>query len=159
MSCSACKARLRLEVLDLGIAPITNNLLSKPKKKFKQIYPLRVYVCNKCWLVQNKEKIDPKKIFTNDYPYFSSFSSSWLKHAEKFVNKIIKKFKLSGNSIVAEVASNDGYLLQFLKKRNIPCFGIEPTNSTALVAIKKKIKVFQVFFNTKTSKAIAKKKK
>ena len=112
MNCSICKKKLKLEILDLGKAPITNNLLKKPNKKFRDVYPLRVFFCDKCWLVQNKEKINPKKIFKNDYPYFSSFSSSWLKHAENLTNKIIKRFKLNKKSLVVEVASNDGYLLQ-----------------------------------------------
>jgi 2-polyprenyl-3-methyl-5-hydroxy-6-metoxy-1,4-benzoquinol methylase len=159
MNCSICKKKLNLEVLDLGKAPITNNLLKKPKKNFKEIFPLSVCVCDKCWLVQNKEKLNPKKIFKNDYPYFSSFSSSWLKHAENLTNKIIRKFKLNNKSLVAEVASNDGYLLQYLKKKEIPCYGIEPTKSTALVAKKKGIKVYQKFFNINTAKDLSKKKK
>lgn len=159
MNCSICKKKLNLEVLDLGKAPITNNLLKKPKKNFKEIFPLTVCVCDKCWLVQNKEKLNPKIIFKNDYPYFSSFSSSWLEHAEKLTGKIIKKFKLNNKSLVAEVASNDGYLLQYLKKKQIPCYGIEPTKSTALVAKKKGIKVYQKFFNINTAKNLSKKNK
>lgn len=157
MSCAICRKKLKLEVIDLGNAPITNNLLKKPSpKKIKETYPLKVFVCNKCWLVQNKYKIDPKKIFTNNYPYFSSFSSSWLKHADDLTTKIINKFNLNKSSLVAEVASNDGYLLQYLVKKKIPCYGIEPTKSTALAAKKKGIKVFQKFFNTKTSKILSK---
>jgi len=157
MSCAICRKKLILEVIDLGNAPITNNLLKKAsKKKIRETYPLKVFVCNKCWLVQNKYKINPKKIFTSNYPYFSSFSSSWLKHADDLTTKIINKFNLNKTSLVAEVASNDGYLLQYLVKKKIPCYGIEPTKSTALAAKKKGIKVFHKFFNTKTSKIISK---
>ena len=160
MSCSICRKKLKLEVIDLGNAPITNNLLKKiAKKKTTKTYPLKVFVCDKCWLVQNKNKINPKKIFTNNYPYFSSFSSSWLKHADDLTTKIINKFNLNKTSMVAEVASNDGYLLQYLVKKKIPCYGIEPTKSTAITAKKKGIKVFQKFFNSKTSKILSKKHK
>lgn len=160
MNCGFCKNKLTLEVIDLGNAPITNNLLKKlPKKNFKYTYPLKVFVCDKCWLVQNKYKINPKKIFTKDYPYFSSFSSSWLKHADNLTTKIINRFNLNKASLVAEVASNDGYLLQYLKKKNIPCFGVEPTKSTSMSARKRGIKVFQKFFNTETSRNLSKKYK
>ena len=158
MNCGFCKKKLTLEVIDLGNAPITNNLLKKlSKKSFKYTYPLKVFVCDKCWLVQNKDKINPKKIFTKNYPYFSSFSSSWLKHADNLTTKIINRFNLNKASLVAEVASNDGYLLQYLKKKKIPCLGIEPTKSTAMSAKKKGIKVLQKFFNTETSKNLSKK--
>ena len=157
MFCASCNAKLEFDILDLGKAPITNNLLSKiPKKKFKASYPLKVSVCNKCWLAQTKHKINPKKIFSKDYPYFSSFSSSWLKHCEKLSIKIIKKFNLDKNSLVAEVASNDGYLLQYFKKKNIKCYGIEPTKSTASVAKKRGIKTFNKFFNIKIAKHLSK---
>ena len=157
MFCAACNAKLEFDILDLGKAPITNNLLSKiPKKKFKESYSLKVSICNKCWLTQTKHKINPKKIFNKDYPYFSSFSSSWLSHCEKLSTKIIKKFNLDKNSLVAEVASNDGYLLQYFKKKNIKCYGIEPTKSTANAAKKKGIKTFNKFFNTKIAKHLSK---
>jgi 2-polyprenyl-3-methyl-5-hydroxy-6-metoxy-1,4-benzoquinol methylase len=160
MNCGFCKKKLTLEVIDLGNAPITNNLLKKlPKKNFKYTYPLKVFVCDKCWLVQNKDKINAKKIFTKNYPYFSSFSSSWLKHADNLTTKIINRFNLNKTSLVAEVASNDGYLLQYLKKKKIPCFGIEPTKSTGMSARKRGIKVFQKFFNTETSKNLSKRYK
>ena len=160
MFCAACNAKLEFDILDLGKAPITNNLLSKiPKKKFKASYSLKVSICHKCWLTQTKHKINPKKIFNKDYPYFSSFSSSWLNHCEKLSTKIIKKFNLDKNSLVAEVASNDGYLLQYFKKKNIKCYGIEPTKSTAYAAKKKGIKTFNKFFNTKIAKHLSKNNK
>ena len=156
MKCSICKKTLTRKVIDLGKAPITNNLLKKlSKKKFNNSYPLQVHFCEKCWLVQNKYKLDPKKIFKNDYPYFSSFSSSWVKHAENYTKNIVKRFNLNKSSLVAEVASNDGYLLQFFKKRKIPCYGVEPTKSTAIVAKKKGIKTFQKFFNIKTAQSLS----
>ena len=96
-------------------------------------------------MVQNKYKLDPKKIFKNDYPYFSSFSSSWVKHAENYTKNIVKRFNLNKSSLVAEVASNDGYLLQFFKKRKIPCYGVEPTKSTAIEAKKKVLKHLKSF--------------
>ena len=136
MKCAICKKTLN-KIIDLGSAPITNNLLRKTSKNHsKYSFPLQVHFCSKCWLVQNKYKIDPKKIFKNDYPYFSSFSSSWVNHARVFTNRMIKKFKFDKSSLIVEVASNDGYLLQFLRE-NIPCYGIEPTKSTAKAAKKR----------------------
>ena len=157
MKCAICKKTLNKKIIDLGSAPITNNLLKKTSKNHsKYSFPLQVHFCSKCWLVQNKYKIDPKKIFKNDYPYFSSFSSSWVNHARVFTNRMIKKFKLDKSSLIAEVASNDGYLLQFFKRKNIPCYGIEPTKSTAKAAKKKGIKTYEKFFNIKTAKILSK---
>ena len=112
------------------------------KKKFELI----VYVCEKCWLVQTKQVTDKKVFFNNKYPYYSSISKTWLKHCEIFVKNVIKKIKLNKFSNVIEIASNDGYLLQYFKKKKIPCFGIEPTKNTSDICIRKGIPVIQKFF-------------
>ncbi len=97
-------------------------------------YPLKAYVCEECWLVQLPEHAAAGELFTADYAYFSSISQSWLAHAERFVSEAAERFGLDAKSFVVEAASNDGYLLQFVAGRGIPCLGIEPTASTAAAA-------------------------
>jgi 2-polyprenyl-3-methyl-5-hydroxy-6-metoxy-1,4-benzoquinol methylase len=109
-------------------------------------FPLRVFVCTNCWLAQTEDFAQFDELFAHDYAYFSSYSASWLDHAEKYVIDMIEQFKLDTGSFVIEVACNDGYLLQKIKSRGIPCLGVEPTQSTALVAQSKGIDVKQEFF-------------
>jgi len=133
--------------MDLGYSPLSNNYLTKQKlNKVESKYPLRVFVCEKCWLVQTEDFINIKKIFNSKYPYFSSTSKSWLVHAKKYSDQIIKKLSLDKKSYVIEIASNDGYLLKNFVSANIPCLGIEPTSSTADVAKKRGIPVLKKFF-------------
>lgn len=133
--------------IDLETAPPSNFYLSaeqlpQPEKWF----PLRVFTCTSCWLVQTEDYAHFAELFSSDYAYFSSFSSTWLRHAEKYVNDMASRFQLGGASRVIEVASNDGYLLQYVKARGIPCLGVEPTHSTAEAARKKGIEVVEEFF-------------
>lgn len=109
-------------------------------------YPLRLLVCTECWLVQTEDYARSDELFTADYPYFSSISSSWLSHAEQYVNDMVERFALTPDSTVVEVAANDGYLLQYVKQRGIPCYGIEPTTSTAEAARNKGIEIVEEFF-------------
>jgi len=131
----------------LGSAPPSNAYLTHqdihgPEKWF----PLRVLVCADCWLVQTEDFAQVTELFDANYAYFSGFSTSWLAHSERYVCDMMQRFSLDGNSHVVEVAANDGYLLQFLKQRNIPCTGVEPTASTAGAARAKGIDVVEDFF-------------
>src|SRR4051812_50025543 len=108
-------------------------------------YPLRVKACDACWLVQTEDYAHHADLFSIDYAYFSSFSSTWLRHAEEYVETMVKRYNLGSDSLVVEVASNDGYLLQFVKARGIPCLGIEPTASTAQAAREKGLQVIDEF--------------
>ena len=104
-------------------------------------------ICQNCWLVQTEDFVQPDDLFDNDYAYFSSFSSGWLQHVKRFTQDIIKRLNLNEKSHVVEVAANDGYLLQYFKNYNIPCTGIEPTKSTALVAEEKGILLLENFLD------------
>ena len=112
----------------------------------ERYYPLRVFACTTCWLVQTEDFADRSELFAGDYAYFSSYSRSWLAHAETFVGTVIDRFALDSTSLVVEVASNDGYLLQFMKQKGIPCLGIEPTAGTAQAARERGIETREAFF-------------
>jgi SAM-dependent methyltransferase len=138
---------LDLTFVDLGSAPpsnayLTDETLRAPERWF----PLEVMVCTGCWLVQTLDYAHREVLFSSDYAYFSSISSSWVRHAENYVEMVTQRLRLDGRSQVIEVASNDGYLLQFVKSRGIPCVGIEPTASTAQAARDKGIDVIEGFF-------------
>jgi SAM-dependent methyltransferase len=135
-------------LVDLGVAPPSNAYLTKMAlKRPEKYFPLRVLVCESCWLVQAEAYSRAAELFNEEYAYFSSFSSEWLAHAKKYVDEMINRFGLSKSSVVGEVAANDGYLLQFVKERGISCYGIEPTASTANAARQKGIEIVQDFLN------------
>jgi 2-polyprenyl-3-methyl-5-hydroxy-6-metoxy-1,4-benzoquinol methylase len=137
-------------VVDLGTAPHSNAYKTKDQlNRSDNWYPLRVMVCEKCWLVQTEDFADFQELFAEDYAYFSSFSSTWLEHAKDYVSANVKRFNLTQESHVIEVAANDGYLLQYVKDLNIPCTGIEPTASTANAAKNKGIPIIVDFFGEK----------
>ncbi len=155
MKCRHCSAELELTLIDLGNAPPSNAYLTEstlhiPEKRF----PLRVLVCTECWLVQTEDYAGIKELFDSEYAYFSSFSTTWLRHAERYVAEMIERFELNANSNVIEVAANDGYLLQYVKAKGIPCFGIEPTASTAAAACKKGIAIIGEFFGTELARKL-----
>lgn len=157
MICRHCGAKLSIYFLDLGSAPpsnayLTKKLLHKPEKW----YPLRIMVCKECWLVQTEDYADRESLFDDNYAYFSSFSTSWLEHAKNYTEAMINRFNLNSDSLVVEIAANDGYLLQYFIKARIPCFGIEPTASTAEAAIEKGIEIIKEFFGTDLAKALVK---
>jgi SAM-dependent methyltransferase len=134
-------------LIDLGLAPPSNAYLStqqlqQPEKK----YPLRVLVCQTCWLAQTEDFAQAHELFDADYAYFSSFSSTWLEHAKRYADEMSARFHLGSSSHVVEIAANDGYLLQYFKAANIPCTGVEPTASTAAAARAKGIDIVQEFF-------------
>ena len=147
MKCRHCSADTKLSFLDLGFAPPSNSYLTaedltRPEKYF----PLRVKVCNKCWLVQTEDYALADELFNSEYAYFSSTSLGWLAHAFKYTEAISSRLQLNKDSLVIEVASNDGYLLKNFVSKGIPCLGIEPTASTATVAEKLGIPILRQFF-------------
>lgn len=151
-TCRFCKSKLKHIFADLGKSPIANDYPKNGDEAERQIYyPLRVYICHKCKLVQIPNLINRKNIFNKNYAYFSSYSKSWLGQAEQYTQMIIKKLKLDLKSTVVELASNDGYLLQFFKHRNIPVYGIEPSVNVAQAAKKKGLKTIVKFFGVNTA--------
>ncbi len=149
MKCRFCKTKLNDVFVDLVNAPASNSYLTKEQlDEPEAFYPLKIYVCHKCKLVQIDEYKKSNDIFDKDYAYFSSYSTSWLAHAKNYVEMITTKLSLNKNSLVTEIASNDGYLLQYFIEKNIPCLGVEPTYSTAKVAREKGIEVIKDFFGS-----------
>lgn len=149
--CRFCNTQLNQVFVDLGMSPLANSFLSSDMLDLKEsFYPLQTFVCDNCFLVQLEEFESPENIFS-DYAYFSSYSESWLKHAENYVDMIMNRFRFDSNSFVIEIASNDGYLLQYFKKRNIPILGIEPAANIAKVAEEKEIPTLIKFFGVKTA--------
>lgn len=156
MKCRNCTHTLSHVFADLETAPASNSFLSNEELSSPEVYyPLKVMVCDKCYLVQIDECKKTETIFDKDYVYFSSFSQSWLEHAKAYSEKMIKKLDLDSKSFVVEVASNDGYLLQNFTKNNIPCLGVEPTASTAKVAREKGIETVERFFGENFAKEMA----
>ena len=150
LNCRFCNEVLTNIFVDLGMSPLSNAFLKKEMIDSEKKYPLCAYVCDNCFLVQIPEFEKPENIF-DDYAYFSSYSSTWLQHAENYVNMIIKKFNFNEKNFVVEIASNDGYLLQFFKEKNIPILGIEPAVNVAKVAIEKEIPTITKFFSVNTA--------
>ncbi len=155
MKCRHCGSALKLPLVDLGSAPpsnayLTEQTLHAPEKWF----PLRVLVCEHCWLAQTEDFAQADELFDAEYAYFSGFSSSWLAHSERYVADMVARFNLTAQSHVVEVAANDGYLLQYVKARNIPCTGVEPTASTAAAARAKGIPIVEDFFGARLAKEL-----
>ncbi len=149
VNCRACNNELKEPFLSLGNSPLSNAFLSKDDlNKMEPYYPLDIYVCEKCFLVQLEEFETAKNIFSSDYAYFSSYSESWLKHCRDYTQMMIERFDFNKKSFVVEIASNDGYLLQYFKQQGIPVMGIEPAANTALAAEKIGIPTDVTFFNT-----------
>lgn len=149
MRCRFCAAELTDVFVDLINAPASNSYLTKEELDIPEVfYPLKTYVCPRCKLVQIDEYKKSDDIFNNEYAYFSSYSTSWLVHAKEYVAMISQKLSLHENSYITEIASNDGYLLQHFKEKNIPCLGIEPASSTAQIAKEKGIDVIEDFFTS-----------
>jgi SAM-dependent methyltransferase len=148
-TCRHCRAALTLPFLDLGAAPPSNAYRSSAQLQAPEVhYPLRVFACTHCWLVQTEDYAHHADLFAEDYAYFSSFSSSWLAHSRAYVQSMRERFSLGPACLVSEVAANDGYLLQFVREAGIPCFGIEPTASTAAAARAKGLEIVERFFGT-----------
>lgn len=147
MKCRCCGLPLQHIFADLIAAPPSNAYLTKQQLSQPEIYyPLKLYVCDQCWLVQIDEFKQHNEIFDDNYAYFSSYSSSWLAHSKTYVDEITEQLLLNQNSLVIEIAANDGYLLQYFNQKEIPNLGIEPTASTAQAAREKGISVIEEFF-------------
>ena len=150
MNCRHCDFPLEYVFLDLGSAPATNAYLTESDLcKKEKIFPLKLFVCAQCWLVQTEDFVRPKELFSSNYAYFSSTSQSWLDHASCYVDQMCSRFKLDSRSHVIEIASNDGYLLKNFVALKIPCLGIEPTSSTADAAEDLGVPVLREFFDSK----------
>lgn len=153
MNCRFCGNKLTYEFVDLVSSPLSNSFLTSEQLSKPEIfYPLKVYLCEKCFLVQLDEFKKAEEIFDKGYIYYSSFSKIWLEHSKRYTKMIIKKFNINCKSLVVEIASNDGYLLQYFKEKDIPVLGIEPSKNTAKVAINKGIGTIIDFFNTNLAK-------
>ncbi|MBI5665327.1 MAG: class I SAM-dependent methyltransferase [Nitrospirae bacterium] len=153
--CRYCGHQLEHTFVDLGMSPMANSYLrAEQLQKMEPFYPLHTYVCGKCFLVQLQEFESPENIF-GDYAYFSSYSDSWLKHAKDYTDMMTRRFGFDAGSRVVEIASNDGYLLQYFKEKGVPVLGIEPAANVAQAAIAKQIPTLVKFFGVKTAGELA----
>jgi 2-polyprenyl-3-methyl-5-hydroxy-6-metoxy-1,4-benzoquinol methylase len=154
INCRFCETPLRYTFADLGMSPLSNSYL-KPEdlQKMEPFYPLHVYICENCYLVQLPEFQSPEKIF-RDYAYFSSYSETWLNHAKVYAQLMIDRFGFTTKSHVIEIASNDGYLLRYFKEKNIPVLGVEPAHNVAQVATAAGIPTMVKFFSVETAKEL-----
>ncbi len=152
MNCRHCENTLNHVFIDLGNSPPSNAYLTKSQlNEVEHYFPLKIFVCDKCFLVQVDEYKKATEIFDGDYAYFSSVSKSWLAHSKLYTEQMIAKYGINKEALVIEIASNDGYLLQFFKAVGIPVLGIEPTASTAKVAREKGIESLEVFFGAESA--------
>jgi len=155
MNCRGCGAALSLPLIDLGTAPPSNAYLRADQLAQAEAWvPLKVGVCQQCWLVQTEDYTRADALFDADYAYFSSYSSSWLAHARQYVEDMSARFGLDQGSRVVEIAANDGYLLQYVAARGIPCLGVEPTRSTAQAAREKGLEIREAFFGEASARAL-----
>lgn len=156
MECRFCKTELKHVFIDLVNSPASNSLLTGPQlNEPETFYPLKVFTCHQCFLVQVDEYKKSDAIFNNEYVYFSSYSRSWLEHAKKYTEKMIERFHYNEQSQVIELASNDGYLLQYFHQKKIPVLGVEPTANTAKVAMEKGIESVVDFFGVRLATTLA----
>ena len=160
MNCRHCNTALQHVFLDLGFAPPSNAYLTSEQLQQPEAYfPLKLFVCHECWLVQTDDYTEANDLFRHDYAYYSSTSTSWMEHAARYTSAITKSLGLGQSSYVVEVASNDGYLLRNFLALGIPCLGIEPTEGTAKVAEALGIPVLREFFgDTVATRLVAEKK-
>jgi len=156
MRCRHCGTELSVKFIDLGSAPPSNAYLKPEDLYGPEIYlPLKVLICTECWLVQTEDFTAAEDLFSKDYAYFSSYSETWLEHAKKYVSMITSRFNLDNKSLIIEVGANDGYLLQYVRQKEIPCIGIEPTHSTAKAAREKDLEVIEGFFGLEMARKLA----
>jgi len=156
MKCRHCGGEDFWPFLDLGTAPPSNSYVAANALAAPELwYPLIIRTCSNCLLTQTEDFAERETFFSESYAYFSSFSTSWVNHARAYVETMVERYQLDGNSRVVEIAANDGYLLQFVKERGIACLGIEPTASTAAAARQKGIEIVEEFFGTALAKELA----
>lgn len=155
MKCRHCGTLLTQPFVDLGASPPSNAYLTAEALNGPEVwYPLRVLVCTSCWLVQTEDHAGREDLFAHDYAYFSSTSTGWLAHAKSYVDAMAARFALTRESMVVEVAANDGYLLQYVREKNIPCYGVEPTTSTADAARARGIEIVERFFGVELAREL-----
>jgi hypothetical protein len=155
--CRHCGDALSLTLVDLGLSPLANSYVAPDKTNVPDLaYPLHARVCTGCWLVQVDDAVPPEEIFSSEYAYFSSFSDSWLAHCKTYTADMIRRFGLGPDSLVAEIASNDGYLLQYFVERGIPVLGIEPSANTAKIAEQKGVPTLVEFFGDTLARRLVK---
>lgn len=154
-NCRFCQTPLKHTFVDLGMSPISNAFL-KPEQinQAEKFYPLHTYVCDNCFLVQLEEFETPDYIFNSEYAYFSSYSESWLRHVEKYTQLMLERFGFDSESLVVELASNDGYLLQYFQRQGVPVLGIEPAANVARAAEQRGISTLVKFFGVATAKEL-----
>jgi SAM-dependent methyltransferase len=153
--CRFCESLLRHTLVDLGMSPLCESYVSAGDlNRMEPFYPLRVYVCESCYLAQIEEYVSPEAIFT-EYAYFSSYADSWLRHAKSYTEMMVERFGVGPDSLVVELASNDGYLLQYFVEKGVPVLGVEPARNIARVAIEKGIPTLVEFFGEKTAERLA----
>jgi 2-polyprenyl-3-methyl-5-hydroxy-6-metoxy-1,4-benzoquinol methylase len=158
MQCRFCKTELKHVFIDLFNSPASNSFVTAEQlNEPETFYPLKVFTCHSCFLVQVDEYKKSDAIFNSDYVYFSSYSTTWLAHAREYANKMVARFGFNEQSQVIEIASNDGYLLQYFHQKNIPVLGIEPTANTAKVAIDKGVNSIVDFFGVRLATELKKK--
>lgn len=154
-TCRFCSAALHTTFVDLGMSPLCENFLrSEQLNEMEPFYPLHVFVCENCFLVQLEEYVSPDQIFT-EYAYFSSYAESWLEHCRQYTAQMVGRFGLNAQSLVAEIASNDGYLLQYFVKQRIPVLGIEPAANVAKAAVEKGVSTLVKFFGKQVAAELA----
>lgn len=154
-SCRFCGAALEVVFADLGMSPLANSYLTPAEANaMEPFYPLRAFVCGRCFLVQLEAFETPDRIFS-EYAYFSSYSTTWLEHSRRYAEEMVDRFEIDEKSHVVELASNDGYLLQFFHRRQIPVLGIEPASNVAKVALQKGIPTLVEFFGRETASSLA----
>lgn len=153
--CRFCGTPLKHTFVDLGVSPLSNSYLTAEQlSRMEPFYPLHAYVCHRCFLVQLEEFESPQNIF-NDYAYFSSYSASWLRHAKAYTEQMTERLQLNGESRVIEIASNDGYLLQYFVERGVPSLGIEPAANVARAAREKGVETITEFFGSRLATRLA----
>jgi SAM-dependent methyltransferase len=154
-SCRFCGAPIETVFADLGMSPLANTYLPPERgNAMEPFYPLRALVCERCLLVQLQQFESPEAIFS-DYAYFSSYSTTWLEHSRRYVEAMIERFGLDGGSQVVELASNDGYLLQYFVERNVPVLGVEPAANVAQAAVERGVPTLVEFFGVATAERLA----
>jgi len=152
--CRFCGSTLEHTFVDLGVSPLVQSFLTLEQlNQMEPFYPLQVFVCGNCFLVQLQEFVAPENIFS-DYLYFASYSDTWLAHARRYTEEMVRRFEIDGNSLVVELASNDGYLLQYFVEKKVPVLGIEPAANVAAVAAQKGVPSLVKFFSSQTAREL-----
>ncbi|UUV08630.1 methyltransferase domain-containing protein [Ruegeria sp. YS9] len=155
-TCRHCGADLEMTLVDLGLSPLANSYVDPAKvDKPDPVYPLHARVCTECWLVQVDDVVPAEEIFSTDYAYFSSFSDSWLAHCRDYVEKMVNRFDLGPDDLVIEIASNDGYLLQYFVEKGIPVLGIEPSGNVAAAAQERGVRTLVDYFGEALARKVA----